>query len=108
LIKETLEIVSDFASEAHARIQKDFANINPVIGLNLGMRNVGIPADAITIDCLKTGKRIIIVLDDRQPELVQYQFSYKAQDPDEKFETLSVSDLSAQTLYGWIKDYFNT
>lgn len=104
--KKILEIVSDFASEAHANIQKDFVNINPVIGLNLGMRNVGIPADAITIDCLKTGKRIIIVLHDQQPDVVQYQFSYKAQDPDEKFQTLSINDLSAQTLYNWIKDYF--
>ena len=101
-----MEIVSDFASEAHAKIQTDFADINPVIGLNLGMRNVGIPADAITIDCLKTGKRIIIVLDDRQPDMVQYQFSYKAQDPDEKFETLLISDLSTQIFYTWMKDYF--
>jgi len=108
LSKKILEIVSDFASEAHAKIQTDFADINPVIGLNLGMRNVGIPADAITIDCLKTGKRIIIVLDDRQPDVVQYQFSYKAQDPDEKFESLSISDLSILVFYTWMKDYFKT
>ena len=106
--KKILEIVSDFASEAHAKIQKDFADINPVIGLNLGMRDAGIPADAITSDCLKTGKRIIIVLDDRQPDVVQYQFSYKAKDPDEKFDTLSISNLSIQTFYNWMKDYFKT
>lgn len=106
--KKILEIVSDLASEAHAKIQKDFTDINPVVGLNLGMRNVGIPADAITIDCLRTGKRIIIVLHDQQPDVVQYQFSYKAQDPDDKFETLSISDLSIQTFYNWMKDYFKT
>ncbi len=105
--KKHLEILSDLATEAHNRIQQDFENINPVVGISRGMRSVGIPADAMTIDCLKTGKRIIVILHDQQPEIIQYQFSFKAQDPDEKFETFNFDDLNAQILYQWMKEYFS-
>ena len=104
--KNILEQLSDFASEAHANIQRDFDDLNPVIGLSIGMRKVGIPADAMTIDCLKSGKRIIIILHDEMPDTVQYQFSYKAQDPDEHFESLKAESLSSQVLYDWMKCYF--
>ena len=105
--EQSLEVLSDIATEAHTRIQQDFEDINPVVGLSRGMRSIGIPADAMTIDCLKTGKRIIIILHDHQPEILQYQFSYKALDPGEKFETLQFSKLTAQIMYDWIKDYFS-
>ena len=105
--KQQLEKLSAAAEEAHANIQKDFADINPVIGISTGMRKVGIPADAMTIDCLKTDKRIIIISHDRQPESIQYQFSYKAQDPSESFEQLEMKNLTSKILYDWMKDYFS-
>ena len=105
--EKPLEKLSDLATEAHTKIQKDFENINPVIGLSQGMRSIGIPADAMTIDCLKTGKRIIIILHDHQPEILQYQFSYKTEDPAEHFETLLLKELNAQILYEWMRDYFS-
>jgi hypothetical protein len=107
LSEQPLEILSDLATEAHTRIQQDFADINPVVGLSRGMRSIGIPADAMTIDCLRTGKRIIIILHDQQPEVLQYQFSFKAQDPAEEFETLLFKELTAETMYDWMKDYFS-
>ena len=107
MTQSNLETLSDHVSEAHARIQQDFADINPVVGINQGMRKVGIAADVMTIDCLKTGKRIIMVLHDQQPDILQYQFSFKAQDPDEDFQTLLFNETSIQTLYDWMKDYFS-
>lgn len=105
--KKQLEQLSSAAEEAHTNIQKDFADINPVIGISTGMRKVGIPADAMTIDCLKTGKRIIIIIHDKQPDSLQYQFSYKAQDPGESFENLAMKELNSKILYDWMKNYFN-
>lgn len=102
-----LEKLSDMATESHAKIQKDFADINPVTGINVGMRKVGIPADVMTIDCLKTGKRIIIILHDLQPDIIQYQFSFKNQDPADKFETLLYKDLTVQIIYDWMRIYFS-
>ena len=105
-MKKNLEILSDIVTEAHSRIQKDFEHINPIVGVNRGMRSIGIPADAMTIDCLRTGKRINIILHDQQPEILQYQFSYKAEDPAEEFMILTFKELSDQILYDWMKEYF--
>ena len=104
--EKNLEILSDMVTEAHSQIQTDFEHINPVVGVSRGMRATGIPADIMTIDCLKTCKRIIIVLHDQQPELLQYQFSYKAEDPAEEFMVLKFEELNNQVLYDWMKDYF--
>ncbi len=105
--EKNLEILSDLVTEAHSRIQNDFKHINPLVGVSRGMRSVGIPADAMTIDCLRTGKRIIVILHDEQPETLQYQFSYKAEDPGEEFKVLEFKVLSDQVLYDWMKEYFS-
>lgn len=105
--EKLLEILSDRVTEAHTKIQQDFDSINPVVGLSRGMRSIGIPADVLTIDCLKTGKRIIIIMHDEHPETIQYQFSFKAQDPAEKFETIPFDELTVVKIYGWMKNYFS-
>ena len=104
--EKNLEKLSDIVTEAHSRIQNDFEHINPIVGVNRGMRSTGIPVDIMTIDCLRTGKRIIIILHDQQPEILQYQFSYKAEDPAEEFLILKFKELSNQVLYDWMKEYF--
>ncbi len=108
MTEEPLAILSDSITEAHTRIQKDFENINPVVGVNRKLRSSGIPVDAMTIDCLKTDKRIIILLNDNQPGFAQYQFSYKSKDPDDVFEVIEFKQMTEQKLYEWMKDYFSS
>ncbi len=93
-------------TESHARIQQDFAEINPMVGVNRRMRDMGVPADVVTIDHSKSNRRIILVLHDHHPEVVSYQFSFKDVDPDDAFEQITLKELTADTLYGWIRDYF--
>jgi hypothetical protein len=102
-----LEALCELTTESHTRIQQDFKTIDPVVGVSQKMRNVGIPIDARTIDCLKSGKRIIIILHDRQPEILRYQFTFKDKDPADEFEQMSFSELSEEKLYNWMKDYFS-
>jgi hypothetical protein len=99
--------LSDIASAALTKIQQNCENINPIIGLNSGMRAQGIPADAMTIDCLATGKRIILILHDQQTDIVRYQFSFKDQDPSDVFELISFNELTSSTLHDWMKNYFS-
>ncbi len=101
-----LEKLCDIASKSHARIQRDFEDINPLVGLNQKMRDMGVPVDAVTIDCLKNGKRIILILHDHQPDTVSYQFSFKDRDPEEQFEQIPFGDLTEGKLYDWMKSYF--
>lgn len=98
--------LSDIATQAHTRIQCDFADIDPVVGVSQNMRANGVPADLMTIDCLKSGKRIIMVLHDLHPGSISYQFSRKDQDPAATFEHMNFDELTPDTLYQWIRDYF--
>ena len=102
-----LKDLCDLVTEAHTRIQQDFQDINPVVGVNQKMRDIGVPADVMTIDCLKSGKRIIIILHDEQPDIINYQFCFKDKDPDEEFSQLPFTELSSQIIYEWIKGYFS-
>jgi len=107
LINKELERLCDIATESHTRIQQDFKYINPIVGVNQRMREEGLPADVMTIDCLKSGKRIILILHDQQPGVVNYQFSFKDKDPDNKFEQIPFNELTVNKLYTWIKSYFS-
>ncbi|MFT7559822.1 MAG: hypothetical protein ACI93R_001737 [Flavobacteriales bacterium] len=105
--KPVLETLSDVVTDAHARIQKDFSYINPVVGLTQKLRDIGIPADTMTIDCLRTNHRIIIVLHDEQPGVLSYQFTRRDCDPALEFMVLPIAELSSDVIYGWIASSFS-
>jgi len=100
--------ICDAVEVAHAKIQEDFSDINPVVGLINRMRNHSIPADLMTIDCLKSGKRILLMVHDSQPEIANYQFCLRDEDPGDDFESIALESLTAQQLYDWMKDIFST
>ena len=106
MISPALATLSEVATAAHTQIQHTCEHINPVVGINRGMRAQGIPADAMTIDCLVTGKRIILILHDQQADIVRYQFAFKDRDPSDTFEVIKLSDLTSSKLYDWMKAYF--
>lgn len=105
--EEALKALSDLASEAHTRIQAAHDDINPVIGVRRGMRDIGIPADAMTIECLRTRRRITLVLHDEKPGLLLYQFSTIDEEAGVDFRQMALSEVGVGTLYDWMQDYFS-
>lgn len=105
--ESALKKLSDLASEAHTRIQQAHQHINPVVGVRRGMRDIGIPADAMTIDCLRTRRRIVLVLHDQDPGVVLYQFSTIDEDIGVDFQRVALSDVQVETLVTWMEDYFS-
>jgi hypothetical protein len=103
---KSLEKLCDLATIAHTRIQKDFDDLDPIVGVSQNMRNNAVPADAMTIDCLRSGKRIIIILHDQYPDVLMYQFSFKVKGPKDSFNELDLADLTEEILYEWMSDYF--
>ena len=93
---------------AHAKIQNDFEDINPVVGVSKQMRTIGIAADLMTIDCLKSGKRILLVLHDARPDTIDYQFCLRDADRGDALESIPLQNLTAQKLYAWMKETFST
>lgn len=104
--EDPLKILSDMASEAHTRIQQAHQHINPVVEVRRGMRDVGIPADAMTIDCLRTRRRITLILHDEQPGMLLYQFVTIDDEVGEEFQQMPLSGVAVETLFEWMQDYF--
>lgn len=104
--EDPLKSLSDMASEAHARIQAAHEHINPVVEVRQGMRNSGIPADVMTIDCLRTRRRITLILHDEQPRTLLYQFITIEDEVGDQFQQIPFGDVSTQVLFEWLQDYF--
>ncbi|KAA1176154.1 hypothetical protein FWJ25_03220 [Marinobacter salinexigens] len=104
--EDPLKSLSDMASDAHARIQATHEHINPVVEVRRGMRDSGIPADVMTIDCLRTRRRITLILHDARPGNLLYQFITIDEEVGNNFQSMELSAMSADTLFDWIQDYF--
>lgn len=103
---DPLKALSDLASDAHARIQAAHQHINPVISVRRGMRDVGIPADAMTFDCLRTRRRITLILHDEQPGLLLYQFVTMDEEVADEFRQMPLAQVGVDTLVEWMQNYF--
>ncbi|MCW8891143.1 MAG: hypothetical protein OQL20_10840 [Sedimenticola sp.] len=101
-----LKTLCDRATEAHTQFQKAISDINPIVGVSQHMRKNGVPADAMTIECLASGKRIILILHDQAPDIVSYQLTFRDQDPDKAFTRMPFNEMTAKALYELMKDYF--
>lgn len=104
--EDPLKPLSDMASEAHTRIQQAHEHINPVVAVRRGMRDMGIPADAMTIDCLRTRRRIMLVLHDQVPGMLLYQFITIEEEAGDQFSQMPLSEVETDTLFNWMEDYF--
>ncbi len=103
---DALKILSDHVGDAHARIQATHEHINPVIEVRRGMRDAGIPADVISIDCLRTRRRVTLILHDGQPEVLLYQFVTMEDEVGHDFKQLPLAEVDIEILFGWMQDYF--
>ncbi|WP_303287118.1 hypothetical protein [Marinobacter sp. SS8-8] len=104
--EDALKTLSDLASDAHARIQATHQHINPVVEVRRGMRDAGIPADVMTIDCLRTRRRITLILHDEQPGAVLFQFVTIEDEVGNDFKQMAVADMTASMLFDWMQEYF--
>ncbi|MDY6978449.1 MAG: hypothetical protein SV201_01095 [Pseudomonadota bacterium] len=104
--EEPLKALSDMISDAHARIQASHEHINPVVEVRRGMRDAGIPADVMTIDCLRTRRRITLILHDEQPGVLLYQFVTIEDEAVNDFQSMALSEMDTQKLFQWIEEYF--
>ena len=106
MTEDPLKALSDLASDAHARIQATFEHINPVVEVRRGMRDSGIPADVVTIDCLRTRRRITLILHDEQPGVLLYQFITIDEEVGADFQSMALAEMNTQRLFEWIEGYF--
>jgi hypothetical protein len=102
---QTIFELSDLATQAQAKIQQDFPHIDPVIGIRQNMRQAGIAADVLTIDCRRSHKRFIFIIKDSAPDMISYQLTMIDNEGSE-YKSIAASKLSVDVIYSWIKQYF--
>jgi hypothetical protein len=106
-MNKAITSIYELVTQAHAYIQQNYSDIDPVVSVNTQMRNRGVPADVMTIDCLKTGKRILLIFHDEQADMVSYQFCFKDKDPYDAFESIDLKQVTAKQLYDWMVLHFS-
>ncbi len=77
-MKGTLKDLSEIVAKASDLFHSKFDNIDTVMGLmDKTLRNQGIKADAITIDCISLDKKIVILIHDEKPDVISIALGNK-------------------------------
>ena len=105
--EDPLKTLSDQITEAHTKIQQAHQHINPVVEVRRGLRDTGIPADVMTVDCLRTRRRIMLILHDGEPGILLYQFAGLDEEAGDEFQRKGLSEVGVGLLYNWMQDYFS-
>jgi hypothetical protein len=105
-MSQTIFNLSDLATQAQAKIQQDFPHIDPVIGIRQNMRQAGIAADVLTIDCRRSQKRFIFIIKDSAPDTTNYQLTMIDNEGSE-YKSIDTKKLTVDVLYSWVKQYFS-
>lgn len=76
-----LKALSEVVARANDVFYNKFENINTLMGIiDKTLRNQGVNADAITIDCVALNKKIVIVIHDDKPDVVDIVLGNKEGD----------------------------
>ena len=77
-MKSTLKNLSEIVAKANDLFYSKFDNIDTIMGImDENLRNQGMNADAITIDCIALDKRIVVLIHDHKPSLVDIALGNK-------------------------------
>jgi hypothetical protein len=74
----TLKTLSEIAAKASDTFHAKHHDIDTLLGImDKNLRQQGIPADAITIDCIMLDKKIVILIHDDKPDTVDIALGNK-------------------------------
>ncbi|MGB2740355.1 MAG: hypothetical protein WBC60_07340 [Cognaticolwellia sp.] len=80
-MKRTLNNLSEIVAKANDLFYSKFDHINTLMGImDKTLRNQGMKADAITIDCITQDKKIVILIHDEKPDFVDIALGNKEGD----------------------------
>lgn len=77
-MKSKLQNLSEIVARANDLFYSKFSNIDTLMGIiDKALRNQGMRADAITIDCIALNKKIVILIHDDKPDVVEIALGNK-------------------------------
>jgi hypothetical protein len=78
-MKKTLKELSEIVAQANDSFYERNKSVDTLMGImDKTLRKQGMHADAITIDCITSNKKIVLVLHDSKPDLVDIALGDKA------------------------------
>ena len=80
-MKNKLNDLSEIVAKANDLFYSKFDNVDTLMGImDKTLRNQGMKADAITIDCIALDKKIVILIHDDKPDVVSIALGNKKGD----------------------------
>ena len=105
-MRESLKLLSERIAEANDLFYETNQSIDTVIGImDKTLRKQGMNADAITIDCIAIDKKIVLVLHDSKPDLVDIALGDKAGDVHSSSEHV-LKDVSISQIITMMEENF--
>ncbi len=78
-MKDTLKNLSDIIARANDAFYSKNTNIDTIMGImDKKLRKQGMQADAITLDCIALDKKIVFLLHDDKPNMVNITLGNKS------------------------------
>jgi len=90
-----LQNLSEIVASANDVFYSKYENIDTLMGImDKTLRNQGIEADAITIDCIAQDKKIVILIHDDKPDVVSIALGNKEGDiySSSEYELVNISE----------------
>ncbi len=90
-----LQNLSEIVARANDVFYSKFDNIDTLMGIvDKTLRNQGMKADAITIDCIALDKKIVILIHDDKPDVVNIALGNKEGDiySSSEYELVKISE----------------
>ena len=105
-MKEPLKTLSETIAEANDLFYEKNKSIDTVIGImDKTLRQQGMSADAVSVECVPLNKKIVFLVHDDHPQLVNIAFGNKTGDISESAQH-ALNDLSVSDIVEFMLDYF--
>jgi hypothetical protein len=99
-MKNKLKDLSEVVARASDLFYNKFDNVDTLMGImDKTLRNQGMKADAITIDCIAQNKKIVILIHDDKPDVVDIALGNKKGDIYSSSE-YDIADISEAIILG--------
>ena len=106
-MRVALKSLSEIIAEANDLFYEKNNHIDTVIGImDKVLRQQGMNADAITVDCIPLNKKIVFLLHDEKSQQVDIAFGNKAGDINSTLQ-IQMSELSTHKVVTFMVEYFN-
>lgn len=105
-MKEPLKSLSEIIAQANDLFYQKNKRLDTVIGImDKTLRQQGMRADAISVECIPLNKKIVFLVHDKHPQQVDIAFGNKEGDISASSQH-TLTDLSVTKVVEFMIDYF--